>query len=552
MPERNNINNNCSTCEGVHNIPSRCDVVIAGGGLGGLQCGYILAKNGLDVCIVEKNPLLGGCLQSYRRRGAEGSLEFDAGMHYVGGLDQGQPLNTLFQYFGLLDLPWVKMDPEAFDEVNINGRSYMFANGHNAFVEKMSEYFPAQKENLKKYAAFLKEVGESLPRSLSPKAAEDVFTGSLFARSAQEFLQETITDPLLREVLSGTSLKMELGTNLPLYTFAQINNSFIESAYRLQGGGNLIADALAAGIRKMGGTILTGCEVTEILPSGLYLANGEHIAAKHIISNLHPATTINLVGEEAGLRKVYRNRINRLENTFGMFTANIALKPGMVPYLNRNQYVYSLGEGESMWAPHTGKGGNVSRVLVSYYSRGGATASNAGAPFGSTTTQITGAPFGAGIPGCGIGNPLGGKGSALALDLLTPMNWEEVAQFEGSKVGHRPEEYNALKEEKLQGCIKLASTIIPGLEDAIERVYTSTPLTYRDYTATACGCAYGIRKDYSNLMLTLLTPKTPLENLYLTGQSLNLHGVLGVSMTSFFTCAQIIGMEAAVKDLKFE
>jgi hypothetical protein len=53
-------------------------------------------------------------------------------------------------------------------------------------------------------------------------------------------------------------------------------------------------------------------------------------------------------------------------------------------------------------------------------------------------------------------------------------------------------------------------------------------------------------------MQTLLTPKTPLDNLYLTGQSLNLHGVLGVSMTSFFTCAQIIGMEAAVKDLKFE
>ena len=538
MPERNNINNSCSTCGGRDSIPSQCDVAIAGGGLGGLQCGYILAKNGLNVCIVEKNPILGGCLQSYRRRGAEGSLEFDAGMHYVGGLDQGQPLNTLFKYFGLLNLPWVKMDPEAFDEVNINGRSYMFANGHNAFVEKMSEYFPAQKENLKKYAAFLKEVGESLPRSLSPKAAEDVFTGSLFARSAQEFLQETITDPLLREVLSGTSLKMELGANLPLYTFAQINNSFIESAYRLQGGGNLIAEALAAGIKEMGGTILTGCEVTEILPDGLYLANGEHIAAKHIISNLHPATTINLVGEGAGLRKVYRNRINRLENTFGMFTANIALKPGMIPHLNRNQYVYSLEEGQSMWDPFCGKGNDVSRVLVSYYNPAGANA-----PTGGNAS-------GYGQAGCGISNPL--QGNALALDLLTPMNWEEVEQFEGSKIGHRPAEYNALKEEKLRGCIKLASTVIPGLENAIERVYTSTPLTYRDYTATACGSAYGIRKDCNNLMQTLLTPKTPLENLYLTGQSLNLHGVLGVSMTSFFTCAQIIGMEAAVKDLKFE
>ena len=91
------------------------DAVIIGGGLGGLQCGYILAKNGMDVCVLEKNPLPGGCLQSYRRKGAEGVLEFDAGMHYVGGLDEGQPLNSLFRYFGLLDLPWEKMDPQAFE-----------------------------------------------------------------------------------------------------------------------------------------------------------------------------------------------------------------------------------------------------------------------------------------------------------------------------------------------------------------------------------------------------------------------------------------------------
>ena len=524
MPEKNNI----------------YDVVIAGGGLGGLQCGYILAKNGLNVCILEKNPLLGGCLQSYRRRRAEGVLEFDAGMHYVGGLDEGQPLNVLFRYFGLLGLPWVKMDPEAFDEVNINGRSYMFANGHKAFVERMCGYFPAQRENLQKYSAFLKQVGDALPMSLSPKAAEDVFTGSLFARSAQEFLNETISDPLLREVLSGTSLKMELGANLPLYTFAQINNSFIESAYRLCGGGNLIADSLAAGIRQMGGTILTGKEVTEINPDGVW-AGEEFFPAKYIISNMHPATTMNLVGESAGLRKVYRSRINRLENTFGMFTANIALKPGKIPYLNRNQYIYRIGEGESLWNPLYGRKGDVSRVLASYYATSG-TRIMQGTASGAFSDEIA---------GCGISNPLSGNSCALALDLLTPMNWEEVEAFEGSRVGQRPDGYAAIKEEKLKGCIELASTVIPGLEDAIERVYTSTPLTYRDYTATAQGSAYGIRKDFSNLMLTLLTPKTPLENLFLTGQSLNLHGVLGVSMTSFFTCAQIIGMEAATKGLEF-
>jgi all-trans-retinol 13,14-reductase len=50
-------------------------------------------------------------------------------------------------------------------------------------------------------------------------------------------------------------------------------------------------------------------------------------------------------------------------------------------------------------------------------------------------------------------------------------------------------------------------------------------------------------------MYTILTPRTPVPNLLLTGQSLNLHGVLGVSVTAFFTCAEILGMEKAVEEL---
>lgn len=485
------------------------DVAIIGGGLGGLQCGYILSKKGLNVCILEKNPLLGGCLQSYRRKGADGLVqEFDSGMHYVGGLDQGQALHTLLGYFNLLNLPWKKMDTEGFDEVNINGKSYLYANGYNNFVERMAEYFPTQKEGLKKYVALLKQVGDSLPNAFSPRAAEDTYTQSLFARPAKEFLWETISDPLLREVLSGTSLKMELSENLPLYTFAQINSSFIQSAYRLQGGGNLISDSLAESIKGMGGTICTKSEVTQICGEEITINSQDKIRAKYIISSVHPTATINLVGEEGGLRKVYRNRINRLENTFGMFTANIALKPGHIPYLNRNRYIYKLGTGESLWD------NNGERLLMSYYT------------------------------------PASGD-STLALDLLTPMYWDEVKEWENTTVGHRDAAYEVFKQEKLKGCLKLASEVIPQLEGAIERVYTSTPLTYRDYTATVNGTAYGIRKDCNNLMLTLLTPRTPLENLLLTGQSLNLHGVLGVSMTSFFTCANIIGMESAVEGLKF-
>ena len=109
--------------------------------------------------------------------------------------------------------------------------------------------------------------------------------------------------------------------------------------------------------------------------------------------------------------------------------------------------------------------------------------------------------------------------------------------------GHRSEAYEAFKREKAQECIRFASKYMPGLEEAVDAYWTSTPLTYAHYTATRDGSAFGITKDWQSPMTTVLSPRTPIENLLLTGQSLNLHGILGTSMTSLFTTAKLLGKE---------
>ena len=48
---------------------SKYDIIIIGSGLGGLECGAILSKEGFNVCVVEKNTQFGGCFQTYRRKG---------------------------------------------------------------------------------------------------------------------------------------------------------------------------------------------------------------------------------------------------------------------------------------------------------------------------------------------------------------------------------------------------------------------------------------------------------------------------------------------------
>ena len=60
-------------------------VLIIGGGLGGLFSGAILAKEGMEVTVLEKNVSIGGGLQSFTRFGEV----FDTGMHVLGGLQEG-------------------------------------------------------------------------------------------------------------------------------------------------------------------------------------------------------------------------------------------------------------------------------------------------------------------------------------------------------------------------------------------------------------------------------------------------------------------------------
>lgn len=485
-------------------------VVIIGAGLGGLQCAYILSKNGFQVTVLEHDQRIGGCLQSFKR----GNVTFDTGFHYVGGLSEGQSLYGLFRYFNLLNLPWHRLDEDCFDEVILGNEHFAFAQGHQNFVDTLAQRFPHQRQELIQYASFLQQVGNHLSDSFLPRDAGEFYSSSLFAKSAWNYLKDTITDPLLRKVLSGTSLKMELrAETLPLYIFAQINNSFIESAWRIHGGGQQIADALRRSIEAMGGVVRTSSTVTHLYEKEGHITqveiNGtERIEADWVISNAHPAATLNLIDDCPAIRKVYRRRIGSMQNTFGMFTSNIRLHPNTITYQNKNLFVHLVDA--DLWHPCNGR---TESVLVNYYL------------------------------------PEDSSVYSPCIDLLTPMSWNQVAQWADKPRGHRGEDYVAFKENKTEECLQLIEPVIPDIRQAIDHIYTSTPLSYSGYTLTYEGSAYGVRKDYNNTLTTILTPRTPLKNLYLTGQNLNLHGVLGVSMTSVFTCAELLGMQTLVEDM---
>ncbi|MCD8292281.1 MAG: NAD(P)/FAD-dependent oxidoreductase [Prevotellaceae bacterium] len=485
------------------------DVVIIGSGLGGLACGYILGKHGRSVLIVEQGKQPGGCLQSYRRD----RQTFDTGFHYVGGLEEGQSLHAAFKYLGLLDLPWQRMDAGGFDLVTVGERTFAFAQGYDAFTGRLAEDFPAERAALERYAALLRRAAACQFAALNPRGEEmSAFTTGLMETSAWQYLNGQFHDSLLIDVLSGTSMKMELRKeSLPLFTFLHGNGSFIESSWRLKGEGAQIIRKLLDGILSQGGDITCGTQIEELVEKDgkvVYAASsdGARYEGSVFISDIHPARLCRLVKRSDRMKMAYRNRMDNLENTFGMFTLSLNIPPGRLRYFNYNRYIYRKG---NVWDAYRDKN-HVNGVLVS----------------------------------CRV--PEDGSEYTRQVDLLTPMLWNQCKPWLHTRPGKRGDGYEAMKRRVAGECMELAARFLPGVEDACT-CYTSTPLTWHDYTFTPEGSAYGARKDFRNPLVTMLSPRTPIPNLIQTGQSLMLHGVHGVTMTAFHTCACVLGREAVWK-----
>ena len=462
------------------------DVVVIGSGLGGLICARQLARRGRKVLVLERQPKPGGCLQSYRR----GRWEFDTGLHYVGGLDEGQPLHDAFEALGLLRLPWQRLDPYGFDRITIGGQTFPLVEGFEPFADTLGEYFPQERSALQRFVAMLRQL---------PTWEDSAHV------NAYGYLASLFHDPLLLNVVSAAAMRMEMRReSLPLFTYAHGMSSYIQSSWRLKGSGGQIADALIGDIIAAGGEVCCGAEVMALNERGGKIVSasctdGCLFEGGAFISDVHPQLTFGWVKASHMLKGIFRHRIAALENTAGMFTVSLVVKPNTLKYFNHNKYVFRKAD---VWCLSE-ENDAVNGIMI------------------SAKVPEDEAPY------------------VRQIDLLTPLPWSRFQPWAATAVGRRGQDYEVLKQRLADECMQLAERVLPGLHDMVEKRYTSTPLTWRDYTLSPCGSAFGVRKDCRNPLMTLLSPKTPVPNLFLTGQCLVLHGLEGVTQTAFNTLAII-------------
>lgn len=496
------------------------DFVIVGSGMGGLSCGAILSNKGFKVCILEKNAVIGGCLQSYYKNGDL----YETGVHYIGSLDEGQILNRIFKYFGIMDLvEFERMNQAAFDKFSFgdNPELFFIPQGYSNYIETLSKRFPEEKEGIMQYCKYVVETCHKFPLyTFKPLDIDDKH--EILKQNAAETIGSFVKNPLLRNILAGNnSLYAGSADKTPFYIHALIENSFIESSWKCKRGGSSIAEALVKVIKRNHGEIITNAEVVRMDDNGTTITNvvtksGEVYSAEKFISSIHPSVTLSLTTSHK-FRPIYRKRIAGLENTTSSFSVNIKFKPDSFPYLDFNHYYHSA---DNVWNSMIYEPSEWPKAFVLF-----------------TATKYD------------------GTNMARTGSILTYMNFSDVQKWENTfntvqHKGTRGDDYEQFKQEKALRLIELTETKYPGIKDAIEEFHTTTPLTFRDYFNTPNGSLYGIVKNCNETINSYFPSKTKIPNLFFTGQNLSVHGVLGVAMSAVVTCGEFIGIETIFDELR--
>jgi len=502
-------------------LEDKFDIVIIGSGMGGLVCADILGREGYTVCVLEKNKQIGGCLQTYVRD----KVIFDSGVHYLGGLGKGQNLYQVFKYMGIIEkLKLQKMDEDCFDKILIENddKEYAYAQGYENFIQRLLKDFPNEEKALRMYCDQIKKICSKFPlynlRAGGNMDEKNVVLGI----DTKTFIESITSDKKLQAVLVGNNMLYVLQAGkTPFYVHAMILNSYIESAWKCIDGGSDIGKYIAMDIREHGGIIRRNSEVKRIVVDegevkSVELADGSHVYGKHFISNMHPVRTLDMT-ESSLIKNAYKNRIKNLENTIGGFIINIVFKKDSFKYVKNNYYYHREGHVWNM-ADHTEE--NWPLCYCVFFS-----ASSKSPEYADSMT------------------------------LLAYMRYDEVKQWEQtfntvSAADDRGPGYEAFKKRKAEKLLDCVEEKFPGLRDCVKTYYTATPLSYRDYVGNDDGSMYGIVKDYQNPLKTFISPRTKIPNLYLTGQNLNLHGILGATMSGLVTCTAFLGNDEIIEKIR--
>src|ERR1041384_3121381 len=118
------------------------DVVVAGGGIGGLTVAALLSARSMNVCLLERQSHVGGCVSRVEFSG----YDFEPGMGVYSGFGRGEIYERLFSQLpvdapevSLLQAPYVLRNVDGSDTQIAIGDLYSIVGGPASVAERLAE-----------------------------------------------------------------------------------------------------------------------------------------------------------------------------------------------------------------------------------------------------------------------------------------------------------------------------------------------------------------------------------------------------------------------------
>jgi len=412
------------------NIKSQYDVIVIGGGLGGLSAANMLAKFGRSVLLLEHHHKLGGLATWFRRPGKH---IFDISLH---GFPVGM-IKTCRKYWTkeiancITQLKGIRFDNPQFSLTT----TFDMAD----FKRILQQHFHIAKETIDDFFTTVKKMNYYEDDGMTTRELfEKFFPGR---SDVVRFLMEPIT------YANGSTL------DDPAITYGIVFSNFMsKGVYIFRGGTDKLITLMKAEMEKNGVDICTSALVEKIITkdgrAAGVITNGKEIKSKAVLSNANLLNTVfKMVGEEN-------------------FPQDFIQEARKVRINNSSCQVYmGIRQGEKI--DYIGD-----LLFTSTYPEFDSTA--------ICSKNITSRTFSVYYPDIRPGS------NHYAIVSSTNANYDDWANLSD-------EEYQKDKQYLINDTLDALEKYIPGVRDKIDFTEAATPKTFQRYTLHQGGASFGTK-----------------------------------------------------------
>ncbi|MDR3049977.1 MAG: NAD(P)/FAD-dependent oxidoreductase [Elusimicrobiota bacterium] len=309
------------------------DAAVIGSGISGMTSSLLFAKKGKRVAVFEQAPHIAPLFSGFDR----GGVHIESGFHYSGVLGKDEIGGLLFKELGL-NIPVELCSQDGYDDAYLlkSGRLFKFPFGRNLFEQRLIEFFPYEKEGIKKYLNLVYDQLSKIPFLNFHKRKyknEEFFC----------FLDDKITlSEVLNNCFNDEEIKSLLSFSSVLYGVPPSKASFVlhcccsgimfETVWKIKGGGAALVKEFKRVMDNSGISVFCNKKVIKIEvekdKKKLTFSDGSQILCDICISSIHPKEFLKIAPPETYREKNVR-RIQALPETDGFFILYGKVKDGV-------------------------------------------------------------------------------------------------------------------------------------------------------------------------------------------------------------------------------